>query len=138
MGVACIASSPAAARPTRAVEATPVVATVPGSVYVGYLPPVVIVEKGGSLTYSNFDTTEHDFVQDVEADGFGGPRKAPWCKKMAQGGHHHSHGCPAFYTPLLASGESAEVEGLENVKSGVRYTFFCTKHHNMQGTLIVE
>ena len=132
--------SPASARPTPDADATPVVVTVPGSIYFGYLPPVVIVEKGGTLTYSNLDSAEHDFVQDVEADGFGGPKKAPWCKKMAASGddHHHSHGCPAFYTPLLASGESAPVEGLENVKSGVSYTFFCTKHHNMTGTLIVR
>ena len=141
-GMVFVLMAPAAAHPTAPVRQTPVVMTVPGSVYFGYVPPVVIVEKGGTLTYSNFDSAEHDFVQDVEADGFGGPKKAPWCKKLAaassEEGHHHSHGCPVFYTPLLASGESTEVQGLENVKPGVSYTFFCTKHHNMQGTLIVE
>ena len=139
-GLACILAAPAAARPAAHVKQTPVVMTVPGSVYFGYAPPVVIVEKGGTLTYSNLDSTEHDFVQDVEADGFGGPKKAPWCKKLASSeeGHRHAHGCPAFYTPLLGSGGSAEVRGLANVKPGVTYTFFCTRHHSMQGTLIVE
>lgn len=137
LGIA-IAAAPAS--PTPAPAVTPAVITAPGSIYFGFLPPVLVVEKGGTLTYSNFDAAEHDFVQDVESDGFGGPAKAPWCKKGAaeEEEGHHNHGCPIFWTPLLGMGESATVKGLKKVKSGATYSFFCTKHHNMQGTLIVR
>ena len=117
----------------------PAVVTVPGSVYLGYVAPVVVVDAGAELTYGNLDTAEHDLVQDVEADGFGGSKKAPWCKsfKSAGHGHAHGHGCPAFYTPLLATGESASVEGISGLEPG-EYSFYCTKHHTMKGTLIVR
>jgi plastocyanin len=136
--VASMGAPPASPAPVSA--AVPAVVTGPGSIYYGYLPPVLVVEKGAALTYANFDSTEHDFVHDAEADGFGGPKKAPWCRKMpaGSGGHHHAHGCPVFFTPLLGTGETAEVKGLQNLEPGTTYTFVCTKHHNMTGTLIAR
>ena len=121
-------------------DPTPAVVTGSGSVYYGFLPPVVVVETGATLTYANFDTAEHDFVQDVESDGFGGPKKAPWCrkKKAEARDRHHDPGCPVFFTPLLGTGEIAEVKGLQNLKPGATYTFVCTVHHNMTGTLIAR
>ena len=47
-------------------------------------------------------------------------------------------GRPLFHTRLVGLGESAPVEGLQNVKSGQTYDFFCSVHPGMQGQLIVR
>ena len=139
LAVVLVLAAPAAGNARSTVDPMPAVVTVPGSVYFGYLSPVVVVDAGAELTYGNLDTAEHDFVQDVEADGFGGSKKAPWCKsfKSSGHGHDHGHGCPAFYTPLLETGETASVEGISGLEPG-EYSFYCTKHHTMKGSLIVR
>ena len=122
-------------------DATPVAVSGPAAKFWGYATPAVIVEKGGDLTYSNVDFERHDFVHDVESDGFGTHKKMPWCKK-AKGadGHHHDHGagCPVFWSKQIGLGETTEVLGLENLEPGTIYTFFCTLHHGMKGTLIAR
>ncbi|MGI8774872.1 MAG: cupredoxin domain-containing protein [Actinomycetota bacterium] len=111
----------------------------PGGFTYGYLTSKITISKGDSITLSNFDVFEHDFVQDVETDGFGGKKKkAPWCKK--DHGAHSGHGdaCPVFWSELASTGESVQIQGLKRVKPGKIYTFFCTIHHNMKGTLTVR
>jgi hypothetical protein len=125
----------------RAVDVTPAAVTGPAAQYWGYATPVLVVEKGGELTYFNADILRHDLVHDVEADGFGGPKKMPWCEKAGGGeGHHHDHGagCPVFWSKTIGVNESTEVLGLQNLKPGTTYTFFCTLHHRMKGTLIAR
>jgi hypothetical protein len=100
----------------------------------GYATPSVSMERNGRLTLTNLDSVLHDVVHDTEADGFGGPDDQPWC-----GQGHHSHGaCPLFWSPLVSGGQSTSVWGLENVEVGRTYTFFCTLHHGMRGTLTVS
>lgn len=99
--------------------------------FYGYLTPAMVVERDGSLVYTNTDIVKHDVVQDVKTDGAGGPDDAPWCGAYPPGG------CPVFRTPLLGLGESAPVEGLDRVEPGAIYTFYCTLHPGMKGRLAV-
>lgn len=107
-----------------------------GSVY-GYITRDITISKGDSITFTNLDVTRHDFVQDVETDGKGGRKNAPWCKEE-KGHAHHDHGCPVFWSKLVDFQGSTKVKGLRRVKPGTTYTFFCTIHHEMKGTLTVE
>jgi plastocyanin len=117
----------------------------PGGSTVGYLTPVVVVQAGGSITFTNLDIASHSFVHDVASDGFGGPHDAPWCTPPSRGKKHtkrHKHGhkgpCPVFYSETIGFGQQTPVLGLENVEAGRTYSFFCTVHHNMKGKLIVR
>jgi plastocyanin len=109
-----------------------VVSTGPASEFYGYTAPVVVTERGGEVTYANLDIARHNLVQDPQADGVAGPHKNPWCKGYRKGT------CPVFWTPQIGIGQQTEVLGLERVKPGKTYTFFCTLHPGMRGTLIVR
>ncbi|MGH2754079.1 MAG: cupredoxin domain-containing protein [Actinomycetota bacterium] len=112
--------------------------------FYGYATPVIVVEPGEEVTFTNIDIEMHDLVQDVETDGVGAKKTMPWCKKKkgkkkrGHGGHSHGHACPIFWTPLISLGQTTPILGLENVRSGDSYTYFCTLHHSMTGTLIVR
>ncbi len=108
------------------------VTTGPGSQFYGYTAPVVVTEKGGSVTYVNLDVVRHDFVQDVAVDGVAGPSKKPWCKTYRKGK------CPVFWTPSIGLSQETDVLGLESVKPGKSYSFLCTLHPGMKGTLVVR
>ena len=117
-------------------SATPASAAVaasgPGGFAAGYVTPVVVVERGEALTYYNFDVPEHDFVA---TDAFVPKKKersTKWCSGFRSGK------CPLFWTPTIGAGESTAVLGLQRVKAGTQYGFFCSRHPNMQGTLIVR
>jgi plastocyanin len=45
--------------------------------------------------------------------------------------------CPVFWAPLLGLGESADLQGLKNTVAGRSYTFYCSLHPGMRGTLAV-
>jgi plastocyanin len=110
----------------------------PAAKFYGYLTPVIVVEKGGELTFTSIDLERHDVVQDVEADGFGGSSKAPWC---ATGHHHHGHvheACPVFWSKLIGLTQTTTVLGLDKVEPGKVYSFYCTLHHGMKGKLVVR
>ena len=105
----------------------------PTAKYYGYLTPVVIIQKGGPLTYTNLDVERHNVVQDVAADGAHGSGKAKWCKLFNRGR------CPLFYSALIGLGQSESVKGLGSLKPfPAVYTFYCTLHPGMKGKLIVE
>jgi plastocyanin len=126
---------------SHAADVTPAALTGPGATYWGYATPVLVIEKGAELTYTNLDIVRHDLVHDVEEDGFGGPKKMPWCEPEKDAhGHHHDHGagCPVFWSKQVGLNQSTKVLGTQNLKPGTTYTFFCTLHHNMQGTLIAR
>jgi len=110
----------------------------PGGFAHGYLTETVTISKGDSIAFANFDIFEHNVVHDVEADGFGGKRNVAWCGSDEGDHHEHAHGCPVFWSGLIAAGETTQVRGLRRVKPGKSYTFFCTLHHNMKGTLEVR
>ena len=103
----------------------------PTAKYYGYLTPVVVIEQGGPITYTNIDIERHNVVQDVNKDGVHGPSKAKWC------GLFPKNKCPLFYSPLIGLGQSVSVQGLKAVKPGQLYTFYCTLHPGMQGHLLI-
>jgi plastocyanin len=120
----------------------PAALALPQAKFYGYATPVIVVSPGEQVSFVNIDLEMHDIVQDVEADGVSAKKVMPWCKKgkkkHAHGGHSHGSGCPIFWTPLISLGETTPIYGLENVKSGEEYSFLCTLHHGMTGTLIVR
>lgn len=129
-----IAGHASIAAPERA--STPVLAG-PAAKFYGYASPVIVTEKNGKVSFTNLDLERHDVVQDVAADGEGGPDNAPWCRD--KDGHHHEHeGCPLFWSKLIGLGQTTKVRGLARVEPGDVYSFFCTLHHGMKGKLIVQ
>jgi polyvinyl alcohol dehydrogenase (cytochrome) len=96
----------------------------------GYLTPVAVVSRTGTLTYTNVDIVRHNVVQDVRADNVHGSRRAPWCTSFRRGQ------CPLFWSKLVGLSEQAPVLGLKRTKPGT-YHFYCTLHPGMKGTLVV-
>jgi polyvinyl alcohol dehydrogenase (cytochrome) len=96
--------------------AGPSILSGPGAASTGYATPVMTTKAGGPLSYVNLDVVQHDVVA---AD------KGP-------------DGNPLFRSKLIGLGESAPVEGLDKVKAGQSYAFFCSVHPGMRGTLIVQ
>ena len=104
----------------------------------GYATPIIVVTKGEEITFTNLDTDLHDVVQDTEKDGFGAKKMMRWCEP--RGGHEHDHGeaCPLFWTGLIGLGDTTRILGLKNLEAGKTYSFFCTRHHGMKGSLVVQ
>ena len=84
-------------------------ATGPGATSYGYLTPIVFVNKGGSVSYTNMDVPKHN-VSSV--DGL-------------------------FRSELAGTGETMPVTGVEKLEVG-SYEFVCEPHPNMRGTLVVQ
>lgn len=109
-----------------------VAVTGPGGFAAGFLPPVVVIAPGEGITYANGDIAPHNFVA---LDSFmtkKQAKKAKWCSGYNQGK------CPLFWSPTISLGKTTEVLGLENVASGETYSFYCSLHPGMKGTLIVR
>ncbi|MDQ3963727.1 MAG: plastocyanin/azurin family copper-binding protein [Actinomycetota bacterium] len=105
----------------------------------GYATPVIVAERGEEITFTNLDLEKHNVVQDVAIDGKGSKKRMPWCEKPKSDGHeHHDTECPIFWSKLIGLAETTPILGLDNVKSGEIYSFFCTLHHGMKGKLIVR
>ena len=109
-----------------------VAVTGPGGFVAGFIPPAVVIAPGENITYANADVAPHNFVASDAFMPAKSAKKSPWCSGFDKGR------CPLFWSPTIVAGETTEVEGLERVKSGKQYTFFCTLHPNMKGTLIVR
>lgn len=106
--------------------------TGPGGFLAGYVPPVVVIAPGEGITYANADIAPHNFVADGHFMNKKQAKKAKWCSGYDKGK------CPLFWSPTIALGNSTEVLGLEFVKSGESYAFYCSLHPGMKGTLIVR
>lgn len=105
--------APSGAAPADAVNGT-IVAGPGGFISPGtYATPVVTVPKGTQAVFYNGDIAPHD-VMSVTKKG----------KK------------PLFRSKLIGLGRSAPVVGSDKIPAG-NYLFFCSKHHWMQGQLIV-
>ncbi|HET7482933.1 MAG TPA: hypothetical protein VFK89_08740, partial [Actinomycetota bacterium] len=59
-------------------------------------------------------------------------KKARWCSAYPKGS------CPLFWSPSIGTGESTEVQGLQVLKSGEQYPFYCSIHPGMKGTIVVR
>jgi polyvinyl alcohol dehydrogenase (cytochrome) len=113
-------------------QATPHIVAGPQAQFAGYLTPAMVASKQtGRVLYTNLDVVRHDVMQDVRTDGVASKGKDPWCKRFAKGK------CPLFLAPLLGLGETAEVQGFKNTVPGRSYTFYCSLHPGMRGTLAV-
>jgi plastocyanin len=88
----------------------------PGSTATGYATPVMATRVGGPLSFVNLDPVAHDVTSD---------EKGP-------------DGRPLFASKVSGLGEVAPVQGLDRVKSGQTYPFFCSLHPGMRGNLIVQ
>ena len=104
----------------------------PGGFAAGWLTPVVVIEEGEGITYMNLDIAPHNFV----ADGIFLTKKqakgVKWCSAYEKGM------CPLFWSETIGTNQSTEVEGLEGLKAGTQYPFFCSAHPSMKGTLVVR
>ena len=109
----------------------PTIVTAAAGQFYGYVTPVMVVEKGGELSYTNLDIVQHDVVHDVAVDGVANKKKSRWCKKFKR------KECPLFWSPRAGLGDTVAVKGLGNIVPGEVYTFFCTLHPGMKGNLVV-
>lgn len=126
--------SAAGGRPALGPEenAAPHIVVGPQAQFAGYLTPAMVASKQlGRVLYTNLDIVRHDVIQDPRADGVAGKGKDPCCRRFGKGK------CPLFWTPLLGLGETAEVQRLKNAVAGKKYTFYCSLHPGMRGSLAV-
>lgn len=101
----------------------------PQAQFYGYATPAVVSSGNVPITYRNVDLVRHDVVQDPKTDGRAGDGSAPWCGRFPAGK------CPLFWTELMGLGESSTVQGLSGLAAGT-YSFYCTLHPGMRGTLV--
>jgi plastocyanin len=111
-----------------------------------YAADTLVVLKSHSLRYVNLDTEWHDVVA---RDATRPNRSAPWCKYYpVDPDHPNVQTCPLFWTALKPPGGSdpqsvvarksdAIVQGLQDAKVGSTYTFYCSIHPWMVGTIQV-
>ncbi len=117
--------------PVSGGEVAPRIVSGPQAQFAGYLTRAMVASRSsGKVLYTNLDVVKHDVVQDPRADGVGGDGRDPWCSSF-------TGDCPAFWTPLLGLGETAELKGLDNTEAGRTYSFYCTLHPGMRGALAV-
>jgi plastocyanin len=112
--------------------AAAVAAAGPGGFVAGFATPVVVVERGETLTFYNADVPMHDFVAVDAFTPRALERKTKWCSGYRRGR------CPLFWSARIGVGGSTKVLGLTRVKPGKQYSFYCTVHPGMKGTLIVR
>jgi polyvinyl alcohol dehydrogenase (cytochrome) len=132
-GLPGAASAPSAAVNAAAPTDLRVISGPQGQSY-GYLTPVVIIQKGGALTYANFDVVRHNVVQDVAVDHkalrLRVAKKTKWCRQFKRGK------CPMFWSKLIGVTQQTPVLGVNKLKPG-QYSFYCTLHPGMKGKLQV-
>jgi len=85
------------------------IATGPGAQSYGYLTPSVTVNKGGTVSYTNYDAVRHNVSS---TDGL-------------------------FRSDFADGGETVPVAGVEKLEPGT-YAFLCEPHPNMKGQLTVR
>ena len=90
-------------------EGPPTIATGPGAASYGYLTPVVVINKGGTVSYINADIAKHNVAS---TDGL-------------------------FRSELAETGQSVTVAGTEKLEPGT-YQFLCEPHPGMKGQLVVR
>src|SRR3954462_12751982 len=100
--------------PTDPSPLTGAVVVGPGGAVVGYDTKVVVITQGMPLTFVNLDELAHTVTS----------------------GATDANGLPLFSGNALP-GKTSTVAGADKLAPGT-YTFYCSFHPNMQGTLIVE
>ncbi|MBW3595578.1 MAG: hypothetical protein KY391_08375 [Actinobacteria bacterium] len=126
--VAALSVIVASAAPASAAVAV----TGPGGFVAGFVPPILVIAPGEGITYANADIAPHNFVAYDSFLSKKQAKKTKWCSGFDAGK------CPLFWSETITAGSSTEVLGLERVKSGKSYGFYCSLHPGMKGTLIVR
>jgi outer membrane protein assembly factor BamB len=88
----------------------------PGATSTGYLTPVMATRVGGPLSFVNLDPVQHDVVSD----------------------ERQPDGRATFSSKVSGLGEVAPVQGMDKVKAGQTYGFYCSIHPGMRGQLLVR
>lgn len=88
----------------------------PGAYATTYATPAVRTSVGGKVSFVNYDAAQHDVVAEEKGQD----------------------GQPLFSSKLIGFNQTAPVNGLDKVKSGQAYGFFCSLHPGMRGQLVVE
>ncbi|MDQ3987400.1 MAG: hypothetical protein M3280_12990 [Actinomycetota bacterium] len=107
-----------------------VAAAGPGSYAAGYVTRVVVVPVGGPLTFVNGDVVTHTLT----ADDAYLPRKV--ARKTARCSSYSLRRCPLFDSGSVGTGDAEEIEGLNRLKGGRQYAFYCQIHPSMTGILV--
>ena len=107
-----------------------VAAAGPGAFAAGFATPVVVTTVGGTVTFVNSDVASHNFIAAEDYVSKKLAKKTEWCASYPTGK------CPLFWSPTITAGQQTDVQGLDLVKSGETYAFFCSLHPNMRGTLV--
>jgi len=100
-----------------------------------YAPSTVVVSRSLGLTYTNLDTARHDVVarEAKRPDG-----SAPWCEGFEDPEDPAAEACPLFWSKLIpGSGTQTPVLGLKDTAVGESYSFYCSIHPYMTGTIEV-
>ena len=117
-----------AALPLSSANSVVAVATV-GAAGSGYTTETVVTVVGGTVEFVNLDLDIHNFTAFDTFLSKKDAKSRSWC------GSYKKNKCPVFWSKTTGPGET-QVEGLDTIEPG-EYTFFCTVHPAMKGTLQV-
>lgn len=115
---------------TAAPASAVVAAAGPGGFAAGFATPVVIAPAATGVTFVNGDIQPHNVIANEDFFTKKDAKKVEWCKSYPK------TKCPVFWSDTVAVGEFTSVLGIENLTSGQQYSFFCSIHPGMTGTLI--
>lgn len=103
-------------------------ATGPASFITGFTEPVLALPAGSSMTFTNFDVSGHNVVSlQFGSDG------QSWCAEQ----QYTPGQCPLFWSPVIGTGATSAVYGIELIQPGQIYQFVCEPHASvMKGTLV--
>jgi plastocyanin len=118
----------AAVIPTSSAHAV-VAVSLPGAAGSGYVTEAVVTPVGGPVTLVNLDIDIHNFTAFEEYLPKKEAKSTPWC------GSFQKKKCPVFWSETIGPGQT-QVQGLDGVEPG-EYTFYCTVHPAMKGSLQV-
>jgi plastocyanin len=106
-----------------------VAAAPPGAAGTGYATENVVTAVGGPIEFVNLDIDIHNFTAFEEYLPKKEAKSRSWCSA------YKKKKCPVFWSQTIGPGQT-QVEGLDEIESG-EYTFYCTVHPAMKGTLQV-
>lgn len=123
-GLSLVASAPTASAAT--------IYSGPQASTLNYLNPDLTISAGEPLALQNYDLVSHDITSE---EMYQPPRP-----KRKKGKKRPKRPPPEllFKSALIGFAQRAPVTGLERLKPGVSYPFFCSLHLSMTGTLTVR